>query len=73
MWTDQIQETLNCKKRGDTAFRAKDFGTAIECYTQVSHISLQLKNFPSLSSPMLSLSLCPNIVKCMVILCCYVL
>ncbi|KAB2080872.1 hypothetical protein ES319_A05G095500v1 [Gossypium barbadense] len=33
MWTDQIQETLNSKKRGDTAFRAKDFGTAIECYT----------------------------------------
>ncbi|XP_022732248.1 probable serine/threonine-protein kinase BSK3 [Durio zibethinus] len=33
MWTDQIQETLNSKKRGDTAFRVKDFGTAIECYT----------------------------------------
>ncbi|GKV08010.1 hypothetical protein SLEP1_g19701 [Rubroshorea leprosula] len=33
MWTDQIQETLNSKKRGDTAFRAKDIGTAIECYT----------------------------------------
>lgn len=34
MWTNQIQETLNSKKRGDTAFRAKDFTTAIECYTQ---------------------------------------
>ncbi|KAE8705642.1 putative serine/threonine-protein kinase [Hibiscus syriacus] len=33
MWTDQIQETLNSKKRGDASFRAKDFGTAIECYT----------------------------------------
>ncbi|PPD87453.1 hypothetical protein GOBAR_DD15620 [Gossypium barbadense] len=33
MWTDQIHETLNSKKCGDTAFRAKDFGTAIECYT----------------------------------------
>ncbi|ESR38217.1 hypothetical protein CICLE_v10028295mg [Citrus x clementina] len=33
MWTDQIQETLNSKKRGDAAFRAKDFPTAIECYT----------------------------------------
>ncbi|XVE79485.1 hypothetical protein DITRI_Ditri14bG0062800 [Diplodiscus trichospermus] len=33
MWTDQIQETLNAKKQGDTAFRAKDFETAIECYT----------------------------------------
>ncbi|KAA3485331.1 putative serine/threonine-protein kinase [Gossypium australe] len=33
MWTDQIQETLNSKKRGGTAFRAKEFETAIECYT----------------------------------------
>ncbi|KAE8681014.1 putative serine/threonine-protein kinase [Hibiscus syriacus] len=33
MWTDQIQETLNSKKRGDASFRAKDFGTSIECYT----------------------------------------
>ncbi|XP_044472861.1 serine/threonine-protein kinase BSK5-like [Mangifera indica] len=32
VWTDQIQETLNSKKRGDAAFRAKDFPTAIECY-----------------------------------------
>ena len=39
MWTNQIQETLNSKKRGDTAFRAKDFTTAIECYTQVSDLS----------------------------------
>ncbi|KAL9238730.1 hypothetical protein vseg_013114 [Gypsophila vaccaria] len=34
VWTSQIQETLNCKKRGDTAFRAKDFATAIKSYTQ---------------------------------------
>lgn len=34
IWTDQIQENLNCRKRGDTAFRAKDFTTAIACYTQ---------------------------------------
>ncbi|XP_038900521.1 serine/threonine-protein kinase BSK5 isoform X1 [Benincasa hispida] len=34
MWTSQIQETLNSKKRGDSAFRAKDFVTAIDCYTQ---------------------------------------
>ncbi|KAJ8452647.1 hypothetical protein Cgig2_004983 [Carnegiea gigantea] len=34
VWTSQIQETLNCKKRGDAAFRVKDFATAIECYTQ---------------------------------------
>ncbi|KAE8727293.1 putative serine/threonine-protein kinase [Hibiscus syriacus] len=34
MWTSQMQETLNSKKHGDTAFRAKDFTTAIDCYTQ---------------------------------------
>ncbi|XP_073009028.1 serine/threonine-protein kinase BSK5-like [Typha latifolia] len=34
LWTDKMQETLNCKKQGDIAFRAKDFGTATVCYTQ---------------------------------------
>ncbi|KAF5470481.1 hypothetical protein F2P56_010994 [Juglans regia] len=34
MWTSQIEETLNSKKRGDTAFRSKDLATAIDCYTQ---------------------------------------
>ncbi|OIW18911.1 hypothetical protein TanjilG_25354 [Lupinus angustifolius] len=34
LWTSQMQETLNLKKHGDTAFRAKDFVTATECYTQ---------------------------------------
>ncbi|KAJ6832646.1 putative serine/threonine-protein kinase BSK3 [Iris pallida] len=34
MWTNQMQETLNSKKHGDTAFRAKEFGTAIDYYTQ---------------------------------------
>ncbi|XP_057778053.1 serine/threonine-protein kinase BSK5 isoform X5 [Salvia miltiorrhiza] len=34
MWTSQMQETLNSKKQGDAAFRAKDFATAIDCYTQ---------------------------------------
>lgn len=36
MWTSQIQETLNCRKRGDSAFRSKDFTTAINCYSEVS-------------------------------------
>lgn len=35
-WTSQIQETLNFKKHGDNAFLAKDFETAIDCYTQVA-------------------------------------
>jgi len=34
MWTDQMQESLNSKKKGDVAFRQKDFREAIECYTQ---------------------------------------
>ncbi|KAK4268790.1 hypothetical protein QN277_022029 [Acacia crassicarpa] len=34
MWTDQMQDTLNYKKKGDVAFRQKDFLLASECYTQ---------------------------------------
>ncbi|TQD97645.1 hypothetical protein C1H46_016752 [Malus baccata] len=35
MWTDQMQESLESKKKGDPAFfKHKDFRTAIECYSQ---------------------------------------
>ncbi|KAL0324298.1 UNVERIFIED_CONTAM: Serine/threonine-protein kinase BSK7 [Sesamum calycinum] len=34
MWTNQMQDTLNSKKKGDAAFRHKDFRVAIECYSQ---------------------------------------
>lgn len=34
MWTNQMQDTLNAKKKGDVAFRHKDFRAAMECYTQ---------------------------------------
>ncbi|PKA59390.1 putative serine/threonine-protein kinase [Apostasia shenzhenica] len=34
MWTNQMQETLNSKKKGDFSFRQKDFDNAIDCYTQ---------------------------------------
>ncbi|KAL6502316.1 Serine/threonine-protein kinase bsk7 [Orobanche hederae] len=34
MWTNQMQETLNSKKKGDAAFRHKEFRVAIDCYTQ---------------------------------------
>ncbi|MBA0760691.1 hypothetical protein Gotri_023419 [Gossypium trilobum] len=34
MWTSQMQDTLNSKKHGDSAFRAKDFTSAINHYTQ---------------------------------------
>lgn len=36
MWTGQMQENMDYKKHGDAAFRAKDFETAIEFYTEVS-------------------------------------
>ncbi|KAF7828281.1 serine/threonine-protein kinase BSK3-like isoform X1 [Senna tora] len=34
MWTNQMQETLNSKNKGDAAFRHKDLKTAIDNYTQ---------------------------------------
>lgn len=34
MWTNQMQDTLNAKKKGDSAFRQKDIKTAIEYYSQ---------------------------------------
>ncbi|KAK6158183.1 hypothetical protein DH2020_005497 [Rehmannia glutinosa] len=39
MWTNQMQDTLTSKKKGDVAFRHKDFRVAIDCYTQfvISH------------------------------------
>lgn len=30
-----MRDTLEARKRGDFAFRDKDFKTAIDCYTQV--------------------------------------
>ena len=34
-WTEQMQEAVEWKKKGDVAFRQKDLKEAIECYTQV--------------------------------------
>ncbi|CAI0470392.1 unnamed protein product [Linum tenue] len=34
LWTDEMQETLNTKKKGDAAFKQKVFKEAIDCYTQ---------------------------------------
>lgn len=34
MWTSQMQDTLNSQKQGDAAFRAKEFGSAIDYFTQ---------------------------------------
>ncbi|XP_042510108.1 serine/threonine-protein kinase BSK7-like isoform X2 [Macadamia integrifolia] len=34
VWTNQMQETLNLKKKGDAAFRHKELRAAIDSYTQ---------------------------------------
>lgn len=34
VWTKQMQDMLSSKKKGDNAFREKDFKTAIDSYTQ---------------------------------------
>ncbi|THU74731.1 hypothetical protein C4D60_Mb04t36490 [Musa balbisiana] len=33
-WTQQMRDMLEARRRGDFAFRDKDFKTAIECYSQ---------------------------------------
>ncbi|KAF8044935.1 hypothetical protein N665_5984s0001, partial [Sinapis alba] len=33
-WTQQMKDMLDARKRGDQAFREKDFKTAIDCYSQ---------------------------------------
>ena len=38
-WTQQMRDMLEARKRGDFAFRDKDFKAAIDCYTQVAHLS----------------------------------
>ncbi|XP_028767418.1 serine/threonine-protein kinase BSK7 isoform X2 [Neltuma alba] len=38
IWTNQMQETLNLKNKGDAAFRRKDFKAAIDSYTQFSEV-----------------------------------
>ncbi|MCO5604683.1 hypothetical protein L7F22_058853 [Adiantum nelumboides] len=35
MWTKQMQEMLNARRKGDMAFREKDFGLAIDRYSEV--------------------------------------
>ncbi|KAL9246721.1 hypothetical protein vseg_020219 [Gypsophila vaccaria] len=40
MWTNQIQETLDSKKKGDSAFRHKNFKSAIEYYSQFIEVGM---------------------------------
>ena len=37
-WTQQMKDMLDARKRGDQAFREKDFKTAIDCYSQVPNV-----------------------------------
>jgi hypothetical protein len=37
-WTQQMRDMLEARKRGDFAFRDKDFKAAIDCYTQVPRL-----------------------------------
>lgn len=39
-WTQQMRDMLEARKRGDLAFRDKDFKTAIDCYSQVCMLLL---------------------------------
>lgn len=34
-WTQQMRDMLDARKRGDFAFKDKDFKAAIDCYSQV--------------------------------------
>jgi BR-signaling kinase len=47
MWTKQMQDMLNARKKGDLAFREKDFAVAIERYSEVCHVKVidELKDF----------------------------
>ncbi|CAN1300813.1 Serine/threonine-protein kinase BSK7 [Linum perenne] len=42
MWTNQMQDTLNSKKKGDVAFRHKDLKAAIECYSQFIEVGTMI-------------------------------
>ena len=57
LWTKQMQEILSAKKRGDTAFREKDFKEAILSYTQVPNYHMLQYRFHSTSQHQPSLHL----------------
>jgi hypothetical protein len=43
-WTQQMRDMLDARKRGDFAFKDKDFKAAIDCYSQVGMRFLFMKN-----------------------------
>jgi hypothetical protein len=40
-----MRDMLDARKRGDSAFREKDFKAAIDCYTQVLHHTSGIASF----------------------------
>lgn len=55
-----MQDMLDSRKRGDTAFRDKDFKTAIDCYTQVLIFCTPNRKYLLLSFPNSTSSKKPN-------------
>jgi hypothetical protein len=43
-WTQQMRDMLDARKRGDSAFKDKDFKAAIDCYSQVGMCFLFTKS-----------------------------
>ncbi|XP_038693465.1 serine/threonine-protein kinase BSK1-like isoform X2 [Tripterygium wilfordii] len=41
-WTQQMRDLLDARKRGDYAFRDKDFKTAIDCYSQFINVGTMI-------------------------------
>ncbi|MQL76445.1 hypothetical protein Taro_008836 [Colocasia esculenta] len=41
-WTQQMRDLLEARKRGDFAFRDKDFKTAIDCYSQFINVGAMI-------------------------------
>ncbi|XP_057516538.1 serine/threonine-protein kinase BSK1-like isoform X2 [Amaranthus tricolor] len=41
-WTQQMRDMLEARKRGDHAFKDKDFKTAIDCYSQFINVGIMV-------------------------------
>lgn len=53
-----MRDMLDARKRGDLAFRDKDFKNAIDCYSQVYSRLYTLRLLVELSMPLCAILLC---------------
>ncbi|KAL0360423.1 UNVERIFIED_CONTAM: Serine/threonine-protein kinase BSK1 [Sesamum radiatum] len=53
-WTQQMRDMLDARKRGDLAFRDKDFKTAIDCYSQFIDVGTMISPTSCKTKPLLS-------------------